>query len=74
LGGSSAGGGAPTAGSGGGSGVSAPLADLLFSSPGLLDSLGGTAAAPRPVDGGGSGTVDALFAFDLSDPDPLRVI
>jgi hypothetical protein len=74
LGGSTAWGGAPTAGSGGGSGVSAPPADLVFGTPGLLDSLGGTVAAPRPVDGGGSETVDALFASILSDPDPLRVI
>jgi hypothetical protein len=67
--------GAPTIGSSSGSVPTPPAqpADLVFGTPGLLDPLGGVTAAQRPADGN-SGGVDALFAFDLSDPGSLRVL
>ena len=66
--------GTPTIGSGSGSVLPpAQPADLVFATPGLLDPLGGVTAAQRPADGN-SGVVDALFAFELSDPDSLRVL
>jgi hypothetical protein len=66
--------GTPTIGSSSGS-VPPPAqpADLVFATPGMLDPLGGVTAAQRPADGN-SGGVDALFAFDLSDPGSLRVL